>query len=120
MLNGCLDSHTIDMDSLELVEQDNIILMNSLLQLLWLHWHKSAEWALMLNGSVRLSAVNEEGQNFVDDPTISDVWFFPVGIPHSIQAFENSCEFPSYSTVAHSVRMRLSLCQSSLNEILKA
>ena len=41
----------------------------------------------------RLSAVNEEGQNFVDDLTAGDVWFFPAGIPHSIQAFENGCEF---------------------------
>ncbi|KAI4698730.1 hypothetical protein J4E81_005341 [Alternaria sp. BMP 2799] len=32
-----------------------------------LHWHKQGEWAYMLNGSVR--------------------------IPHSIQAFENGCEF---------------------------
>ncbi|OCL07133.1 Bicupin, oxalate decarboxylase/oxidase [Glonium stellatum] len=58
-----------------------------------LHWHKSAEWALMLNGSVRIGAVNEEGQNFVDDLTAGDVWFFPPGVPHSIQAFENGCEF---------------------------
>lgn len=58
-----------------------------------LHWHKSAEWALMLNGSARIAAVNEDGQNFIDDVTEGDVWFFPAGIPHSIQAFENGCEF---------------------------
>ncbi|ORX91672.1 RmlC-like cupin domain-containing protein [Clohesyomyces aquaticus] len=58
-----------------------------------LHWHKAGEWALMLNGSVRISAVNEHGQTFVDDVSAGDVWFFPAGIPHSIQAFENGCEF---------------------------
>jgi oxalate decarboxylase family bicupin protein len=58
-----------------------------------LHWHKQGEWALMLNGSVRLSSINEAGQTFVDDLTEGDVWFFPAGIPHSIQAFENGCEF---------------------------
>lgn len=58
-----------------------------------LHWHKQGEWALLLNGSVRIAAVNEDGQSFVDDLTAGDVWFFPPGIPHSIQAFENGCEF---------------------------
>jgi oxalate decarboxylase family bicupin protein len=46
-----------------------------------------------LNGSVRLSSMNEAGQTFVDDLQEGDVWFFPPGIPHSIQAFENGCEF---------------------------
>ncbi|KAF2739726.1 oxalate decarboxylase oxdD, partial [Polyplosphaeria fusca] len=58
-----------------------------------LHWHKAAEWALMLNGSVRIAAMNEDGQSFVDDLTAGDVWFFPAGIPHSIQAFEDGTEF---------------------------
>ncbi|KAF2702667.1 Bicupin, oxalate decarboxylase/oxidase [Pleomassaria siparia CBS 279.74] len=58
-----------------------------------LHWHKDGEWALMLNGSVRIQAVNEDGQTFVDDLTQGDVWFFPQGVPHSIQAFEDGCEF---------------------------
>ncbi|PSN73712.1 Bicupin, oxalate decarboxylase/oxidase [Corynespora cassiicola Philippines] len=58
-----------------------------------LHWHKSAEWALMLNGTVRIAAVNEAGETFVDDVTAGDVWFFPEGVPHSIQAFDDGCEF---------------------------
>ena len=32
-----------------------------------LHWHKAGEWSYVLNGSVRVEAVNEEGQTFVDD-----------------------------------------------------
>ncbi|KAF2488525.1 Bicupin, oxalate decarboxylase/oxidase [Lophium mytilinum] len=58
-----------------------------------LHWHKAGEWALMLNGSVRIQAVNENGETFIDDLTAGDVWFFPAGIPHSIQAFDDGCEF---------------------------
>ena len=58
-----------------------------------LHWHKQAEWSLMLNGSVRLSAMNEAGESFIDDVTAGDVWFFPPGVPHSIQAFDDGCEF---------------------------
>lgn len=58
-----------------------------------LHWHKANEWALILNGSVRVQAVNEDGQTFVDDLNTGDVWFFPSGIPHSIQAFDQGTEF---------------------------
>lgn len=32
-----------------------------------LHWHTANEWSLMLKGSVRLAAVNENGESFVDD-----------------------------------------------------
>lgn len=41
-----------------------------------LHWHKANEWALMLNGSVRIAVVNEAGESFVDDLQAGDVWFF--------------------------------------------
>ncbi|KAH3942558.1 hypothetical protein HBH70_194660 [Parastagonospora nodorum] len=58
-----------------------------------LHWHKQNEWSLILNGSVRVASMNEGGETFVDDLQAGDVWFFPAGIPHSIQAFENGCEF---------------------------
>lgn len=42
-----------------------------------LHWHKAAEWAYILNGSVRIEAVNEDSQTFVDDLNAGDVWYFP-------------------------------------------
>jgi hypothetical protein len=42
-----------------------------------LHWHKAAEWSYVLNGSVRVQAMNEQGQTFVDDLNAGDVWFFP-------------------------------------------
>lgn len=42
---------------------------------------------------MRVAAVNEAGQTFTDDLQAGDVWFFPAGIPHSIQAFESGVEF---------------------------
>ncbi|TVY89378.1 Oxalate decarboxylase, partial [Lachnellula willkommii] len=58
-----------------------------------LHWHSANEWALMLKGSVRLAAVNDNGESFIDDISAGDVWFFPAGVPHSIQALDEGSEF---------------------------
>lgn len=58
-----------------------------------LHWHVAGEWALMLNGTLRIAAVNEDGQSFVDDVQKGDVWFFPPGVPHSLQGLQGGAEF---------------------------
>ncbi|GII58412.1 oxalate decarboxylase OxdC [Planotetraspora thailandica] len=58
-----------------------------------LHWHKEAEWAYVLEGSCRIGAVDQEGRNFLDDVRRGDLWFFPKGIPHYIQALEEGVEF---------------------------
>lgn len=59
-----------------------------------LHWHKPAEWAFMLYGTARITAVDQDGRKFVDDVREGDLWFFPGGIPHSIQGLEpDGCEF---------------------------
>ena len=50
-----------------------------------LHWHKAAEWAYMLYGSARITAVDAKGQNFVDDVGVGDLWYFASGVPHCIQ-----------------------------------
>ena len=50
-----------------------------------LHWHTAAEWALMLYGSARITAIDLDGKSFVADVTEGDLWYFPTGIPHSIQ-----------------------------------
>jgi len=50
-----------------------------------LHWHKAAEWAHMLYGSARITAIDPQGRSFVDDVGVGDLWYFPAGIPHSIQ-----------------------------------
>ena len=59
-----------------------------------LHWHKQAEWSYMLYGTARITAVDAQGRNFVDDVGVGDLWYFPSGIPHSIQGLNpDGCEF---------------------------
>lgn len=59
-----------------------------------LHWHKEAEWAYMLYGNARITAIDAQGHNFVDDVGVGDLWFFPSGMPHSIQGLgPDGCEF---------------------------
>jgi oxalate decarboxylase len=59
-----------------------------------LHWHKAAEWAFMLNGTARITAVDAQGRQFVDDVGTGDLWYFPSGVPHSIQGLDpDGCEF---------------------------
>ena len=53
-----------------------------------LHWHTAAEWALMLYGNARITAIDLEGKSFVADVTEGDLWYFPQGIPHSIQGLD--------------------------------
>ncbi len=50
-----------------------------------LHWHSAAEWAYMLYGAARITAIDAEGRSFVSDVKEGDLWYFPTGIPHSIQ-----------------------------------
>lgn len=59
-----------------------------------LHWHTAAEWAFMLYGNARITALDAEGKSFVDDIKEGDLWYFPTGIPHSIQGLNpDGCEF---------------------------
>lgn len=58
-----------------------------------LHWHKEAEWAYMLDGHARLTAIDQDGHNFIDDVSVGDLWYFPAGFPHSIQGLAEGCEF---------------------------
>ena len=50
-----------------------------------LHWHTAGEWAIMLYGTARITAVDRDGKSFVADVKKNDLWYFPTGIPHSIQ-----------------------------------
>jgi oxalate decarboxylase family bicupin protein len=59
-----------------------------------LHWHKEAEWAYVLEGKVRITALDTEGGSFVDDLEKGDLWYFPSGHPHSLQGLSpNGTEF---------------------------
>src|SRR5919199_6464998 len=58
-----------------------------------LHWHKQAEWAYMLSGGARITALDARAHAFVDDVGPGDLWFFASGVPHSIQGLADGCEF---------------------------
>ena len=59
-----------------------------------LHWHKASEWAMMLYGAARITAVDQQGRSFVSDVHEGDLWLFPGGIPHSIQGLgPDGCTF---------------------------
>ena len=59
-----------------------------------LHWHVSAEWAFMIYGSARITAVDPDGKSFVNDVHAGDLWLFPGGTPHSIQGLgPDGCKF---------------------------
>ena len=59
-----------------------------------LHWHQATEWAIMLTGNARLTAIDLDGKAYVKDVVKDGLWLFPSGIPHSIQGLEpDGCEF---------------------------
>jgi len=53
-----------------------------------LHWHTAGEWAIMLSGTARITAIDANGKSFVADVKKNDLWYFPTGIPHSIQGLD--------------------------------
>src|SRR6266700_1662600 len=59
-----------------------------------LHWHTADEWSIMLYGNARVTMLNPDGTIFIDDVSKGDLWYFPAGIPHSIQGLgPDGCEF---------------------------
>jgi oxalate decarboxylase len=57
-----------------------------------LHWHKEAEWAYVLAGNARITAIDSIGHTFVGDVGVGDLWYFPSGTPHSIQGLESEVD----------------------------
>jgi oxalate decarboxylase len=59
-----------------------------------LHWHQQAEWAIMLDGLCRVTIIDELGRPQVADVKPNDLWYFPPGLPHSLQGVgEDGAEF---------------------------
>ncbi len=59
-----------------------------------LHWHVSSEWAYMIYGHARITAIDADGNSFVNDVSAGDLWLFPGGNPHSIQGLgPDGCKF---------------------------
>jgi oxalate decarboxylase len=52
-----------------------------------LHWHaNAAEWAYVIKGRCRVSTIDPAGHSQIADFHAGDVWYFPRGFGHSIQA----------------------------------
>ena len=55
-----------------------------------LHWHQQAEWAVMTNGKCRITIIDGDGRPAVRDVKEGDLWYFPPGLPHSLQGIGTS------------------------------
>jgi oxalate decarboxylase len=60
-----------------------------------LHWHATAaEWAFVLEGSVRTTVVDPLGSSEINDFDPGDIWYFPRGYPHSLSCLgDRPCHF---------------------------
>ncbi len=59
-----------------------------------LHWHQAAEWAFMSYGNCRITVLDPQGRAYVADVKEGDLWYFPIGYPHSLQGLgPDGCEF---------------------------
>jgi oxalate decarboxylase len=59
-----------------------------------MHWHQFAEWAYMTYGSCRITVLDETGRPYIADVNEGDLWYFPAGLPHSLQGIgSDGCEF---------------------------
>src|ERR1700734_467011 len=59
-----------------------------------LHWHQQAEWAIMTYGRCRITVLDSLGRPYVADVNEGDLWYFPAGLPHSLQGLgPNGAEF---------------------------
>jgi oxalate decarboxylase len=50
-----------------------------------MHWHQQAEWAVMTYGNCRVTVLDAQGRASVADVKAGDLWYFPAGLPHSLQ-----------------------------------
>jgi oxalate decarboxylase len=53
-----------------------------------LHWHQAAEWAIMTYGNCRVTVLDAEGRPYIADVKQGDLWYFPAGLPHSLQGLD--------------------------------
>jgi oxalate decarboxylase len=50
-----------------------------------MHWHQQSEWAIVTDGVCRITVLDDLGAPQVADVKTGDLWFFPPGLPHSLQ-----------------------------------
>ena len=53
-----------------------------------LHWHQQAEWSVVTYGNCRITILDQEGRPQVADVKEGDLWYFPAGLPHSLQGLD--------------------------------
>src|ERR1700686_513915 len=53
-----------------------------------LHRHQQGEWAVMTYGNCRVTILDQDGQPQVADLQEGDLWYFPAGLPHSLQGLD--------------------------------
>ena len=53
-----------------------------------LHWHQQAEWAIVTYGKCRITILDQGGRPEVADVEEGDLWYFPAGLPHSLQGLD--------------------------------
>ncbi|KAF3232343.1 hypothetical protein TWF192_008465 [Orbilia oligospora] len=58
-----------------------------------LHWHRVAEWGIVFNGSILVSAVDENGKNTAEVLNQWDIWYFPKGVGHTVQGLADQNEY---------------------------
>ena len=59
-----------------------------------LHWHLDAEWAYVTSGACRITTIDLQGRANVADVEEGGLWYFPAGLPHSLQGVgPDGCEF---------------------------
>jgi oxalate decarboxylase len=60
-----------------------------------LHWHATAaEWALVIEGRVRTTVIDPQGNAETNDFAPGDVWYFPRGHGHMLECLGNEpCHF---------------------------
>jgi oxalate decarboxylase len=59
-----------------------------------MHWHVFAEWAFVTKGVCRITTIDQDGRANVEDVREGGLWYFPAGLPHSLQGIgEDGCEF---------------------------
>lgn len=57
------------------------------------HWHSTAEWGFVYNGSVLVSAVDADGKYQAETLGFGDIWYFPRGVAHTVQGMGDQNEF---------------------------
>src|ERR1700730_13867919 len=72
-----------------------------------LHWHATAaEWAFVIEGRVRTTVIDPQGNSETDDFEPGDIWYFPRGHGHMLECLGH---LPTSPGPASDCRRRASL-----------